>query len=366
MSFFIKQGDRLIPTVESNFAKGLPVGTYTVGFDPMGGGFFLKQISDFIVTNKIYGNATQRSIRILKTFLDRPNATGVLLDGEKGSGKTLLAKLLARDAALVGISTLIINSDFSGDAFNSFIQSLDEPCVIIFDEFEKVYDTNEKQDGVLTLLDGVYPSKKLFILTSNDRYRVSTHMMNRPGRIFYFLEYGGIDIKFITEYCNDNLNNKNHIEQLTRVASLFESFNFDMLKAIVEEMNRYNESPIEAMDMLNTKPFTSNHSTYKCSILRDGIAIPSDSMFDEVSRGNPMAKPSINIGFQKSKTVPAGVDYDLWDEENILRFELKPVDILKIDAIEGEYIYKKVVDDAIYIITFAKEKIAAYNWQSAF
>jgi hypothetical protein len=352
----MKQGDRLIPTVESMFSKGMPVGTYTVGFDPMGGGFFLKQISDFTVDHKIYGNATERGERILKTFLSRPNATGVLL-----------AKVIAKNASEVGISTLIINSDFSGDGFNAFIQSLDEPCVIIFDEFEKVYDTHEKQDGVLTLLDGVYPSKKLFILTSNDRYRVNTHMINRPGRIFYFIEYGGIDIKFVKEYCEDNLNNKEHIELLTRVVSLFENFNFDMLKAIVEEMNRYDEPPIKAMELLNTKPFSSNSlSVYDITITCNGVVIPKNMYIEDRVRGNPMARATNTICHQKNSTVPEEADYDEWDEENLIRFDLTPADILKIDAIEGEYQFKKVVGDAIYVVTFTREKVATYNWQSAF
>ncbi len=39
----------------------------------------------------------------------------------------------------------------------------------------------------------------------------------------------------------------------TGINSLNE-FNFDMLKALVEEMNRYNETPTDALAMLNAKP----------------------------------------------------------------------------------------------------------------
>jgi hypothetical protein len=41
-----------------------------------------------------------------------------------------------------------------------------------------------------------------------------------------------------------------------------------MLKALVEEMNRYNESPRDAMRMLNAKPEFDSGSTYTVRIFR--------------------------------------------------------------------------------------------------
>ncbi|HRZ82907.1 MAG TPA: hypothetical protein P5069_10620, partial [Candidatus Hydrogenedentes bacterium] len=45
------------------------------------------------------------------------------------------------------------------EAFNTFMQAIEQPLVVLFDEFEKVYDDQEQQ-ALLTLLDGVYPSNK--------------------------------------------------------------------------------------------------------------------------------------------------------------------------------------------------------------
>jgi hypothetical protein len=42
----------------------------------------------------------------------------------------------------------------------------------------------------------------------NDKFKVNQHMRNRPGRIFYMIEYKGLDKQFIREYCQDRLDAK--------------------------------------------------------------------------------------------------------------------------------------------------------------
>ena len=59
---------------------------------------------------------------------------------EKGSGKTLLAQHTSILAAKEhGIPTIVVNKPWFGDNFNSFIQSISQPLIIFFDEFEKVH-----------------------------------------------------------------------------------------------------------------------------------------------------------------------------------------------------------------------------------
>jgi hypothetical protein len=60
----------------------------------------------------------------------------------------------------------------------------------------------EKQEQIimmLTLLDSVYPSKKLFWLTCNDKWRVNFNMKNHPSRVYYMLDFGGLDETFMRE-----------------------------------------------------------------------------------------------------------------------------------------------------------------------
>lgn len=329
MSVFIKNGSTFTVTADANMdvRNSLPVGNYTVKFDSMRGMFFLEEIDSFKISHKLYGNTEKNAKRILNTFMDRPYTTGVMLSGEKGSGKTLLAKKICIDAAEIGIPTIIINQDFSGDGFNSFIQSIEQPAIIFFDEFEKVYSEREKQEAILTLFDGVYPSKKMFICTVNDKYKVDTNMRNRPGRIYYMIDFVGLEGKFVQEYCEDNLLYKEHTKAICNISSIFGNFNFDMLKAIVEEVNRYNEHPQEVLTLLNTKPEFGSDQRYtvKVSLNESYLSKFKNSRdFTKEWIGNPISK-DISIGF----SYDCGEDDDTYEEYGAVYF--KPVDIVKIE-----------------------------------
>ena len=289
MSYFIRQGSRLSVSDDANLEvyRSLPVGNYTVKLNPMTG-FYLESVDNFPETGKIYGSTMKYAKRIMATFEDRPNTTGVLLSGEKGSGKTLLAKIISRMGGELGYPTLTINQALHGEDFNKFIQDIDVPAIVVFDEFEKVYD-DETQQSLLTLFDGMYPTKKLFIMTCNDKWRINDHMRNRPGRIFYAIDFVGLDVDFIREYCQDNLKNKDHIESVCRASVMFSQFNFDMLKALVEEMNRFNEPANDAMFMLNTKPQNSEMTRYDIAVYVNGKILDENMYYPTGWTGNPMS-----------------------------------------------------------------------------
>jgi ATPase family associated with various cellular activities (AAA) len=267
MTHYIKRGKtfRLTNKECLDLRGRLPVGTYSVSCDPEG--YFLQCMDSFEIKHKLYGDTTRHADRILKTFVERKNtATGVLLTGCKGSGKTLLAKMISMKAAEQDMATIVVNQEFCGEEFNTFMQKINQPVVVLFDEYEKVYKS-ESQEKLLTLLDGVHTSQKLFLLTCNDKWRVNENMRNRPGRIYYMLDFDGLGPDFIRAYCQDNLVNKEHIEKVVSISGVFRSFNFDLLKGMVEEMNRHNETPAEVLKFLNARPsFDLKHESYKVKI----------------------------------------------------------------------------------------------------
>jgi len=328
MTFYLKNGANFKPADEEalNLHEHLPAGNYVIKVDPFENLYF-EQIDDFDLPSRIYGDTIRNAERIINTFQDRPATTGVLLSGEKGSGKTMLAKMLSARCAEAGMPTIVINSAWVGDKFNTLMQNIEQPCVVLFDEFEKTYDRDE-QTQILTLLDGVFPSKKLFILTCNDQWRIDNHMRNRPGRIYYALDFVGLDQDFITEYCNENLINKQHTSSVCKLATLFAEFNFDMLKALVEEMNRYGESPQDALEMLNAKPTTDKSGKYHVTLTRNGtsVKVESDSEF---WHGNPIAhKDGITVYEDEP---PEGEDYTHVFSLN---------DITEVNPVEGSFIFK--------------------------
>lgn len=263
---FIRSKEQLL-----NVGEVLEVGTYVASITPLGE-YYLQKAENFSRAKKLYGNVQKKAKRILESFQDRPNSTGVLLSGEQGSGKTMLARELSLMAAEMGMSTIIVNTPFCGAEFNLFIQQIDVPAVVVFDEFEKLYD-DEDQEKMLTLLDGLFSSKKLFILTANNMWRIDQHIINRPGRIFYHIKYAGLELDFIREYCEDVLKDKSQIAAVCRISRHFFAFNFDMLKALVEEMNRFGESAEQAVEMLNVSPSGSKDHEHKVALKIEGKLI---------------------------------------------------------------------------------------------
>ena len=353
MTYFLKNGTTFTPSAEANLDlhNKLPVGNYIIKKDHFGK-FFFEQIENFEFKTKRYGDNIKNTERILSTFQSREVSTGVMLAGEKGSGKSLLAKTLSIRGYELDIPTIVINAPWCGDEFNKLIQDIKQPAIVLFDEFEKVYD-REQQEHILTLLDGVFPTKKLFVLTCNDKYRVDAHMRNRPGRIFYMLDFKGLDSEFIREYCEDNLENKQYTDKICNIASLFGQFNFDMLKALVEEMNRYNESPEESLKMLNTKPEFDDGDKFDIKLVIEGSQIPTDDLYSNVWSGNPL-QSSISVEYKSTEGCePDDFNWETGVFENI--------DLKKVDSNKGEFIYVNPEGETLVLTKSKPKMFNVYN-----
>jgi SpoVK/Ycf46/Vps4 family AAA+-type ATPase len=355
MTLYTKRGDTFHPASEESMDlhHQLPVGNYIIKKDAFGNLYF-QRVDNFEFKHKRYGDNEKNTDRIFSTFMDREVSTGVMLTGEKGSGKSLLAKCLSMKGAELNIPTLIINDPWCGDQFNRFIQEIQQPCIVLFDEFEKVYD-RDSQESILTLLDGVFPTKKLFVLTCNDKWRVDQHMRNRPGRIYYMLDFKGLSVEFIEEYCNDNLKNKSHIDNICKISSLFAQFNFDILKSLVEEMNRYNESAQEALAILNAKPEFDEGNKFSVQLQINGVTVDPDDYYNgDKWSGNPL-QGRLRFEYRTYKDDPEDGD---WVYANFTQTDLK-----NVDALNGKFVFMNEKNE---IMTLTKVKDSHFNFHDVF
>lgn len=368
MALFSKSGNIWHPHREEalNLHAALPAGNYTVKQNPLSHQFFLESIDSFKLPDRIYGDITRQTNRIIRSFAERPSSTGVLLAGEKGSGKTLLSKNVCASLAKVGVPTVVINHALHGDTFNAFMQTIEQPCVVLFDEFEKVYK-REEQEQLLTLLDGVFPSKKLFLLTCNDQYRVDHHMRNRPGRIYYFVKFSGLTEEFVEEYCIENLLDQQYVEKVVQVSKMYGQFNFDMLQSLVEEMNRFDEDPAQALEMLNAKPESDGGGKFSVQVIYKGIVYEHDALDDgKVFIGNPIGHETIDVSFydrseddllQSNEAIddaPAMVARLRAERKRYIELHFEAADFIRFDPVNETFVFQQ--GDTTCILTKVKER----------
>jgi len=136
--------------------------------------------------------------------------------------------------------------------------------VVFMDEFEKIYASvkdqhgemnTSAQDSLLSILDGAFASKFLFVLTINESQKLSNYLLNRPGRIHYKKTYDGLDEDLIVEIIDDKLENKDQKDGVLEVSRYIGNTTMDMIISLIEECNLYqDQKPKELLVDMNLEP----------------------------------------------------------------------------------------------------------------
>ena len=191
--------------------KELDAAAYEVVFIQNQGGFLkLARVPDARDIH-VYGRMKERVEKVMRSYKASAQNLGVILSGAKGIGKSLFAKLISYRAIEEGLPVIMVNEYFEG--LPQFLASIDQRCMVLFDEFDKNFfnpsreteDHTAVQDSFLTLFDGVYASNKLFVITANSLGRLSEFLVNRPGRFRYHIRFSYPDATEIRQFLVDKL-----------------------------------------------------------------------------------------------------------------------------------------------------------------
>lgn len=234
-------------------------GIYQVVMDPYGS-LVISRISDqFKLPTKIYNVEEEFINRVIKSYNKFSKNLGVLLNGIKGSGKTITAKIIAQK---VNLPVLLIEHPYEG--LPNFLSKIDFNCVIFIDEYEKVF--SEDQRGLLlSVMDGAQnPRAKLMFLLTTNSLRVNENLRNRPSRVRYVKEFGDLPKNTIYEILNDLLENKDYIDDTVRVISELSFTTMDSIIEIIKESNVHEEAPSKFIRIFN---ISQDNEIYKYNML---------------------------------------------------------------------------------------------------
>jgi hypothetical protein len=242
----------------------LPVGVYALRKSMFG--FYLERIEDkFEFNHKLYGLETELIDRVIRTWNSTNKNLGVLLNGLKGTGKTVTSKVICNN---LNLPVILVNENPDGGGIPDFLNQVNQDVIVMMDEYEKNF--GEGSD-LLTLMDGVLTSdsRKLFMLTTNNTY-INDNLLQRPSRIRYHKTFKDLSPDVIAEIVDDVLVHKQFKNDVISAISGLEVITIDVVKSIIEEVNIHSEPPSSFMDIFNVKKITGKYTVIKLTEGKDG------------------------------------------------------------------------------------------------
>ena len=342
----------------------LPAKTYTVRFAKMSG-FFLEVRSDLAVKEKVYGIHPEKADKVFQAFMKFERNLGIILSGDKGIGKSLFARILAAKAVEYGYPVIIVDQFIPGIA--SYIESIEQEAIFLFDEFDKTFGSirpgdneGDPQSGLLSLFDGTSQGKKLFIITCNSLSKLNDYLVNRPGRFHYHFRFEYPSSEEIMEYLTDKLGSQ-YMSEIQKVI-LFSrkvALNFDCLRAIAFELSMGSpfETAIQDLNIINTQ-----NTAYDLTLqFNDGTVMRSKNCYLDMF--NKEGMESVDLYDEKGRNVvtvdfkPSACVYDSAHGATIL-----PADSITLEyndyygeAVQEEM--KKLIPEYLSIVRAAERKL---------
>lgn len=204
---------------------------------------YLKENGKLNMPKKVYEvqEDTDFINRILTYFNSEKagQTTGVLLAGDRGTGKTVCSKRIALQSNL---PIIVVSTQYPVWEMSDFFKKITDPVVILFDELEK-NDKYWNTRHLLSFLDGVeLTAKKLVLMTVNETRELDINLFDRCSRVRYHRKYeaNSNDI-FLTEFCKDK-GVKNVEEVVDFIKNNIKFRSFDNVSSFIDEVLVFNNT----------------------------------------------------------------------------------------------------------------------------
>lgn len=234
MSEFIKVGEKIVnkPTgLDYDLINGK---VYNLKWDRYSGMSYFEEDGLLSLPAKVYTTKTDDVfIKRVNTYFQKTSklSTGVMLSGIKGTGKTVMAKVIAKNSNL---PIIVVDEDYPTCRINDFFRKFETPVTIIFDEVDKHWDTED----LLGWLDGVQTNaKKLVLFTCNNEDRVNDYLKDRCSRVRYIRHFEANDnARFLREILRDKGIAEDKIEDIyTFIVNNFGLLSIDNILSFIDE-----------------------------------------------------------------------------------------------------------------------------------
>lgn len=207
------------------------------------GWFLQKTANRYTFPYKLYGINQDIIERVTRAWKNLPSNFGVMLNGLKGTGKTITAQQIVNWAVGEGIMVLNVQSPVP---LSAIMQHVEQPMLVLFDEFEKTHEQAEHQQALLSAIDGLSKNehRRMFLFTTNTK-KINDNLIDRPSRIRYCWEFGRLRNDLI-EMIMDDLLRKDLAHLKSEIMSYLNTrtaLSIDVVKTVIMECNIFEEAP---------------------------------------------------------------------------------------------------------------------------
>jgi len=201
MAEFLKMGPKISPKPVGSDYDLSSKQLYTLKYNSWTGESYFEEDGELNLNFKIYNSDEDISFmeRVINYHKKSDKlSTGVMLAGLKGTGKTVMAKQIARKS---GLPVIVVDPDYPASKIADFFTKFDTEVCVMFDEIDKNWNSN----NLLGFLDGVQKTaKKLVLFTCNDMNKTSEFLKDRCSRIRYRRIFAANEnVKFLKELIAD-------------------------------------------------------------------------------------------------------------------------------------------------------------------